>query len=71
MSFLSKWRLSAGAVRRARRAALLVCGGIVIAAAPALGVAAPPSTSPVTDAALAHLPSFAPLVKKVLPAERP
>ena len=69
MSFLSKCLLSAGAVHRARRAALLVSCGVVIAAAPALGVAAaPPSTSPVTDAALAHLPSFAPLVKKVLPA---
>jgi serine protease Do len=66
--FLSKCRLSAGAVRRARRAVLLVSCGTVIAAVPALGIAAPPSTSPPTDAPLAHLPSFAPLVKTVLPA---
>jgi serine protease Do len=68
MPLLSMSLLSARAVRRARRAALLVSCGLVIAAAPALGVAAPTSTSPMTDAALARLPSFAPLVKKVLPA---
>jgi S1-C subfamily serine protease len=48
--------------------ALLVSCGMVIAATPALGVAAPTSISPMTNAALAHLPSFAPLVKTVLPA---